>query len=138
MNRVISSIVLLVSGVIISYLSSNILFSVIGCSVISLILNRELFMSGGDNFFDSGIPSSEILQGFQTFKDYVNIHDYQYDDYKDTVVDSVFIDAGGHIWSLGLESLEWYLLVDDEWIRNEPQYKMIMVSESEFFEMETS
>ncbi len=51
---------------------------------------------------------------------------------------SVFIDAEGHIWSLGLESLEWYLLDDDEWIRNEPQYKMIMVSESEFLETETS
>ena len=95
-------------------------------------------MSGGNNFFDTGIPSSEYLQGFQTFKEYVNIHDYHYDDYKYTVVDSVFIDAEGHIWSLGLESLEWYLLDDDEWIRNEPQYKMIMVSESEFLETETS
>ena len=135
MNSIISSIVLLVSGIIISFLTSNVLFSIIGCSIVGLLLNRELFLSGGDEYSDPWIYPSEYFQGYQTYKEYVIVHDYHYSDYEDTVLDSVFIDTEGQIWSLGLESLDWYQLVDNEWIRKEPHYKMKRISESEFLEM---
>lgn len=138
MNRIITSIVLILSGVVISYLTGNIIVSLVGCSIIGLVLNREIFSSGKSDISEIGVYPDEYHQRFQILKDHVSVHDYDYDIYEDTVQDSIFIDTDGKVWSLGLDTLDWNQLSGDNWIRAEPMKKMILVSEAEFMEMEIS
>ena len=134
MNRIISSLVLVVTGVVFNFLTGNILVSVIGCSLLGLMLNQKIFSQGKRDKTDLGIYPEEYLNRFQTLKDYVKIHDSNYEVYEDTVLDSVFIDKEGKIWSLGLETLDWYQLIVDDWVRAEPKKKMILLSETELTE----
>ena len=136
MNRIITSLVLIVSGVVISFLTGNIIVSIVGCSFIGLVLNRELFSSGKRDISEIGVYPNEYLNRFRALKDHVSVHDYDYVIYEDTVQDSIFIDTDGKVWSLGLETLDWYKLIGDDWIGEEPTNKMILVSETEFMEME--
>ncbi len=134
MNRIISSLVLVVTGAALNFLTGNILVSVIGCSLLGLMLNQEIFSQGKSDKTDLGIYPEEYLNRFQTLKDYVKIHDSNYEVYEDAVLDAVFIDKEGKIWSLGLETLDWYQLIADDWIRAEPKKKMILLSETELTE----
>lgn len=131
MNKAISAIVLIVTGLVISYLMSNILISIVVCSILGLLLNREIFSSINEEPINQGILPSEYHQRFQDFKEFLNVYDYYNELYEDTVLDSLFIDSKGILWCLGVESLDWYQNEGDIWVKNEPQNRMILVSESE-------
>ena len=119
---------------VISFLTGNILVSIVGCSIIGLVLNREIVLPEKIDFSEIGVSPSEYHQRFQTLKEHVSVLDYDLDVYEDTVHDSVFLDTDGKLWSLGIDTLEWYQLINDEWMRAEPINKMILFSEAELTE----
>ena len=137
MNRIVSSAALIIAGVVTSLLTDNFIVSILICSMLGLLLNREIIIKRDAAYDDPSIDPSEFHGRFQTLKDHVTSHDYDYPIYEDTVLDSVFIDTEGQLWCLGLESLEWYRQVGDKWEKDIPSHKMILVSESEIIEKST-
>ena len=135
MSKITYAFMMLVAGVGINYLTGNIIFSFIGCSLIGLGFNaKRIIQSKKTSKFEKselGLSPKEYLNKFKLLKDHVTLHDYDYDMYKNTVYDSIFIDTDGIIWSLGLETLEWYQLKNDNWIRAEPKNKMILINKAE-------
>jgi hypothetical protein len=136
MNKAVSFSIFIISGVVLSFLTGNIAVSIVGCSIVGLLINREIFSSGNNLISEIGDNPDAFLSRFQALKSHVIDHDYDHHIYEETVQDSVFIDAEGEVWSLELDTLDWYQLSDNAWTRAEPMNKMILVSETEFMEME--
>ena len=135
MNKLVSLIILLVSGVVLRFLTGNIIVSIVGCSIIGIVLNREIFSAGKSKISEIGDYPDVFLSRFQNLKAHVTVHDYDYPIYEETVQDSILFDTEGKLWSLELDTLDWYQLSEDVWIQAEPMNKMILVSETVFMEM---
>ena len=136
MNIIASLIILFVSGVVLRFLIGNIIVSIVGCSLIGLLINREIFSNGKSDISEIYEFPDEYLKRFQILKEHVATHDYDYPIYEDRVLDSVFIDTDGEFWSLGLDTLDWYKLSGNVWLRAKPMNKMILVSEAKFMEID--
>jgi len=140
MGKILYGATMILAGIVIIYFTGNIVYSFLGCLLIGFVFNAKNFFSkkkedqNKEDLSDYMLSPREYLNNFNKLREYVNSDKNYYDDYEYRVTDSIFIDTENNIWSLELETHNWYKYEGSNWIKAEPKNDMIIISKNQILE----
>lgn len=140
MGKILYGATMILAGIVIIYFTGNIVYSFLGCLIVGFIFNAKYFFSkkkenqNKEDLSDYMLSPREYLNNFNKLREYVNSDKNYYDDYEYRVTDSIFIDTENNIWSLELETHNWYKYKDHIWVKAEPKYDMMIISKNQIVE----
>lgn len=140
MGKILYGATMILVGMAIIYFTGNIVYSFLGCLLIGFIFNAKNFFSKQKkdqnkvDLSDYLLSPKEYLNNFNKLREYVHSDKNYYDDYEYRLTDSIFIDTENNIWSLELETHNWYKYKDHTWVKTEPKHDMTIISKSQILE----
>jgi len=140
MGKILYGATMILAGIVIIYFTGNIVYSFLGCLIVGFIFNAKYFFSkkkenqNKEDLSDYMLSPREYINNFNKLREYVNSDKNYYDDYEYRVTDSIFIDTENNIWSLELETHNWYKYKDNTWIKAEPKHDMMIISKNQILE----
>ena len=123
MKSFYKALILIVSGLTVSFLSGNLILSILTCLILGALLSGTITKRGKKQKKKQPLfTSDEFLDKVKEIKMINENHDE--DSLNEILEDSLFFDQKDLIWSIGTGSLLWYRLDGNEWVNDTPQSKL--------------
>jgi hypothetical protein len=117
-----NAIILIVTGLTVSFLSGNLILSVLTCMVLGALLSGVIRIGGKQKQEKYWFMSDEYVDKIKEIRHSEMSLDEE--SLNEILEDSIFITQTGHFWSIGTGSHSWHRFDGNNWVKDNPKSKL--------------